>query len=52
MLQDMAIMTGAEVITEELGLRLNETTIEQLGRAKKVKITKDKTIIVNGMGNK
>ncbi|MBP3255908.1 MAG: chaperonin GroEL [Clostridia bacterium] len=52
MLQDMAILTGGEVITEDLGLELKETTVEQLGKAKKIKVTKDKTIIVDGFGNK
>ena len=52
MLQDMAILTGADVITEDLGLDLMDSTIEQLGRARKIKITKDKTIIVDGLGNK
>ena len=52
MLQDMAILTGAEVITADLGLNLKGTTLEQLGRARQIKITKDKTIIVDGMGDK
>ena len=52
MLQDIAILTGGEVITEELGLDLKETQITQLGRAKQVKITKENTIIVDGAGNK
>ena len=51
-LQDMAILTGAEVITEDLGLDLKETSIEQLGRAKQVKIGKEETIIVDGAGNR
>lgn len=52
MLQDIAILTGGQVITEELGLDLKETTIEQLGRARQVKIEKENTIIVDGNGNK
>ncbi len=51
MLQDIAILTGGQVISEELGLELKETTIEQLGRAKQVKIQKENTIIVDGYGN-
>ncbi|MDE7194335.1 MAG: chaperonin GroEL [Oscillospiraceae bacterium] len=50
MLRDIAILTGGEVITEELGLDLKETQISQLGRAKQVKVTKENTIIVNGSG--
>ncbi|MBB2182045.1 chaperonin GroEL [Lachnospiraceae bacterium MD1] len=52
MLQDIAILTGGTVITEELGLDLKETTLEQLGRAKSVKVQKENTIIVDGLGNK
>ncbi len=52
MLQDIAILTGGEVITEELGLDLKEVTIEQLGKAKQVKVQKENTIIVNGAGQK
>ena len=52
MLQDIAILTGGEVITEELGLDLKETQLEQLGRAKQVKITKENTTIVDGFGDK
>ena len=52
MLRDIAILTGGEVITEELGLDLKETTLEQLGRARQVKIEKENTIIVDGAGNK
>ena len=52
MLQDIAILTGGEVITEELGLDLKEVTIDQLGRASQVKVRKDDTIIVNGLGEK
>lgn len=50
MLQDIAILTGAEVITEELGLELKTTNITQLGRAAKVVVTKDNTTIVEGAG--
>ena len=52
MLQDIAILTGGTVITEELGLDLKETTLDQLGRAKSVKVTKENTIIVDGLGEK
>ena len=52
MLQDIAILTGGEVITSDLGLELKDTNIAQLGRAKQVKITKDNTIIVDGGGAK
>ena len=52
MLEDIAILTGGEVITSELGLELKDTTIEQLGRAKQVKATKEETIIVDGSGDK
>ncbi|HHV11995.1 MAG TPA: chaperonin GroEL [Clostridiales bacterium] len=52
MLQDIAILTGGTVITEELGLDLKETTLEQLGRAKSVKVQKENTIIVDGEGKK
>ena len=51
MLRDIAILTGGEVITEELGLELKETKINQLGRAKQVKISKENTIIVDGAGD-
>ncbi len=51
MLQDIAILTGGQVISEELGLDLKETQIDQLGRAKQVKIQKENTIIVDGMGD-
>ena len=51
MLQDIAILTGGEVISEELGLDLKETTIAQLGRAGQVKVQKENTIIVNGAGD-
>ncbi len=52
MLQDIAILTGGTVITEELGYELKETTLEQLGSARQVKITKENTIIVDGAGEK
>ncbi len=51
MLQDIAILTGGQVITEELGLDLKEATIDQLGRAHQVKIQKENTIIVDGAGD-
>ena len=51
MLEDIAILTGGTVITEELGLELKDTTVEQLGRARQVKVQKENTIIVDGMGN-
>lgn len=51
MLQDIAALTGGEVITDELGLDLKETTIEQLGRARQVKVQKENTIIVDGAGS-
>jgi chaperonin GroEL len=52
MLEDIAILTGGEVITSDLGLELKDTTIEQLGRAKQVKVQKENTIIVDGAGDK
>lgn len=51
MLRDIAILTGGEVISEELGLELKDTTMEQLGRARQVKVTKENTIIVDGAGD-
>ena len=51
MLQDIAILTGGQVISEELGLELKDTAIEQLGRARQVVINKENTIIVDGSGN-
>ena len=51
MLKDIAILTGGEVITDDLGLDLKETQISQLGRARQVKIQKENTIIVDGAGN-
>ncbi|MCQ2484947.1 MAG: chaperonin GroEL [Clostridia bacterium] len=52
MLRDIAILTGGEVITADLGLELGETTIDQLGQARQVKISKENTIIVDGAGDK
>ena len=52
MLQDIAILTGGEVITEELGLELKDVELTQLGRARQVKVQKDTTIIVDGAGDK
>ena len=52
MLEDIAVLTGGEVITSDLGLELKDTTVEQLGRAKQVKIQKENTIIVDGAGDK
>ncbi len=51
MLRDIAILTGGEVISEELGLELKDTTVDQLGRARQVKISKENTIIVDGAGD-
>ena len=51
MLRDIAILTGGEVITDELGLDLKEATMQQLGRARQVKVQKENTIIVDGAGN-
>ena len=52
MLQDIAILTGGQVISEEVGLELKDATMEQLGRAKSVKVAKENTVIVDGMGDK
>ena len=52
MLKDIAILTGGEVISEELGLDLKDATIDQCGRAKSVKVSKEKTTIVEGLGKK
>lgn len=52
MLRDIAILTGGTVITDELGLDLKETTIDQLGKARQVKVTKENTVIVDGAGDK
>ena len=51
MLQDIAILTGGQVISEELGLELKDTTVAQLGRARQVKVTKENTVIVGGAGD-
>ena len=51
MLQDIAILTGGQVISEELGLTLKDATIDMLGRARQIKVTKENTIIVDGAGN-
>ena len=51
MLQDIAILTGGQVVSEELGLELKETTMDMLGRARQVKVTKENTTIVNGAGS-
>jgi chaperonin GroEL len=50
MLEDLAILTGGQVISEELGLRLDQTRLEQLGRARLVRVTKDVTTVVGGAG--
>ncbi len=52
MLQDIAILTGGQVITSDLGLDLKEATVDMLGSARQVKVTKENTIIVDGAGNK
>ena len=52
MLEDIATLTGGQVISEELGLELKDTTMAQLGRAKSVKVQKENTVIVDGMGDK
>lgn len=51
MLRDIAILTGGEVITEELGLELKEAKVDQLGRARQIKISKENTIVVDGAGD-
>ena len=51
MLQDIAILTGAQVISEEVGLSLESTTIEQLGSAKRIQVTKENTTIIDGEGS-
>ena len=51
MLQDIAILTGGQVISEELGFELKDATVAQLGRARQVKVTKENTVIVDGMGD-
>ena len=52
MLRDIAVLTGGEVITSELGLELKDATVDMLGRARQVKVTKENTIVVDGAGNK
>ena len=52
MLKDIAILTGGQVVSDELGMDLKETTMEQLGRAKSVKVQKENTVIVDGLGDK
>ena len=52
MLEDIAILTGGEVISQELGMELKDTQISQLGRAKQDKLQKENTIIVDGSGDK
>ena len=52
MLEDIAVLTGGEVITADLGLELKDTVLEQLGRARQVKVQKENTIIVDGLGDK
>ena len=52
MLEDIAILTGGEVITSDLGLELKDVTVDQLGKAKQVKVQKENTIIVDGLGDK
>ena len=51
MLQDIAGLTGGQVVSEEFGLALKDTTIDMLGRARQIKVTKENTIIVDGMGD-
>ena len=52
MLEDIAILTGGEVITEEMGLKLENTSVEQLGRARRIVVTKDTTTVIDGAGEK
>ena len=52
MLEDIAILTGGQVISSDLGLELKDTTIDMLGRAKSVKVQKENTVIVDGAGDK
>ncbi len=52
MLEDIAVLTGGQVAMEELGMKLADATVEMLGRAKSVKVTKDNTTIVDGAGDK
>ena len=51
MLEDIAVLTGGTVISQEVGLELKEATMDMLGRAKTVKVQKENTIIVDGMGD-
>src|SRR5690606_15563191 len=51
MLQDIAILTGGRVVSEDVGLKLENTTLDMLGQARQVRISKDETIIVDGKGN-
>ena len=51
MLQDIAILTGGQVITSDLGLELKDATMQMLGKARQVKVTKENTIIVDGAGD-
>ena len=52
MLEDIAILTGGQVISSDLGLELKDTTMDMLGRAKSVKVQKENTVIVDGAGDK
>ena len=52
MLQDIAILTGGTVISDEVGLELKDTTMDQLGRANPLKLQKENTVIVDGLGKK
>jgi chaperonin GroEL len=52
MLQDIAVLTGGQVISEDLGMKLENVTIDMLGQAKKIRITKDETTVVDGLGDK
>ncbi|PVU43183.1 molecular chaperone GroEL, partial [Enterobacter sp. HN503E2II] len=52
MLEDIAILTGAQVVSEDLGIKLENVSLDMLGRAKKIQITKDDTTIVDGVGEK
>lgn len=52
MLKDIAVLTGGQVVLDEIGMQLKDTSMEMLGRAKSVKVTKDSTVIVDGNGNK
>ncbi|HAV50756.1 MAG TPA: molecular chaperone GroEL, partial [Brevundimonas sp.] len=52
MLEDIAVLTGGQVISEDLGIKLENVTLDMLGKAKKVTITKDDTTIVDGVGEK